>query len=419
MTQADVVVVGGGIVGAAVAYHLARAGVATVVVDDARPGHATRAGAGIVCPVTATVGEPRLVDLAFSAADHYPTLAAWLDEDGAGAGTSQALGGDASGWSLVGMLSTSLAGGGSAVAAGADHVEATSAWARHIAATTGYGHLTDHRPVGAAEARELCPLLPPDLPGAVLLPWGARVDGDRFRAALLDAAERRGARRRPGTVERVEPVGDAARVVVGGEVLAAGCVVVCAGAWSGRLLPAAGGVAASRGEVLHVVADGLDTAGWPLVEIEGTGPYLIPWGGGRVGVGATVEPTTDFDARPSIAGLRWGIDALDRAAPGQLGRFRLVECRVGFRPTSPDGLPLIGPVPGTPQVLLATGHGADGLSWGPYTGRLVAELVTGESPSIDLTPFAPARFADPAPRAPAGRGGTGASPDYAHARRSG
>lgn len=434
MDRPDAVVVGGGILGAAAAYHLAREGVDTVVIDHGHPGHATWAGAGIVCPVTATVGDQRLVDLAFAAAAHYPTLVSWLAadapadgqqpaEDGGaeardtGPGAAAAsLGGDRSGFAMAGMLSLSVAG------SGAGKVAAVAAWAEQIAATTGYAEMAGHLDVGAAGARQRFPALTPDVDAALLVPWAARVDGNRFRHALLGAARHRGARVHAGTVERLEHHRDGVSVVVDGEPLAAGWAVVGAGAWTGQLLAGLEAVTASRGEIMHVVQNGLDTTGWPLVEVEGTGPYLIPWEGGRLAVGATVEPAADLDPRPSVAGVRWATDALGRATGDRLAHAKVAECRVGFRPVSADGLPLIGPAPDAERILLATGHGANGLSWGPYTGSLIADLVTGRPPGIDLAPFSPGRFSGVTAVAGGADHGGGAGqggPAYAHDRARG
>jgi D-amino-acid dehydrogenase len=378
------VVVGGGILGAAAAYHLAREGVTTLVVDARQEGHATWAGAGIVCPVTATVGEPRLVDLAFSAAAHYPVLAEWLAAD---------LGSDGTGFARVGMLSVSVGG------SGARQVAATASWADGMAAHDRYGAMAGARVVPGDEAQRRCPVLAADVDAAVLVEWAGRVDGNRFRDVLLAAAVGRGAVLRPGTVESVAAGREGARVWVDGEVINVGWAVLAAGAWTGRLWPLGGALGATRGEIAHVALAGLSTDGWPLVEVEGSGPYIVPWAGGRLGVGATVVPTGDLDPRPTLSGLRWLTESLARATVG-LEEAKLVECRVGFRPASKDGLPVIGPAVAVDggladRVLLATGHNANGLSWGPYTGQLVAELVTGQAPAIDLSPFAPARFGPP------------------------
>jgi D-amino-acid dehydrogenase len=64
----------------------------------------------------------------------------------------------------------------------------------------------------------------------------------------------------------------------------------------------------------------------------------------------------------------------------------------GWRPMTPDGLPVIGPSPALANVLIAAGHNMLGLSMAPATGRLVAELLTGWPPHIDLKPYAASRF---------------------------
>jgi D-amino-acid dehydrogenase len=78
-------------------------------------------------------------------------------------------------------------------------------------------------------------------------------------------------------------------------------------------------------------------------------------------------------------------------APG-LGNATIAEIRIGLRPFSPDRLPVLGPATGYPNVFLCTGHGPSGLQLGPFSGRLVAGLVLGEAPSIDIAPFLVDRF---------------------------
>ena len=66
--------------------------------------------------------------------------------------------------------------------------------------------------------------------------------------------------------------------------------------------------------------------------------------------------------------------------------------RIGLRPTSTDGLPIMGQLPGLDNAYIATGHGASGLTLGPYSGSAVADLAVGKSIAIDLAPFAATRF---------------------------
>jgi D-amino-acid dehydrogenase len=69
-----------------------------------------------------------------------------------------------------------------------------------------------------------------------------------------------------------------------------------------------------------------------------------------------------------------------------------VKVWMGHRPSTPDGLPCIGPASGCPDVIHAFGHGHVGLTAGAATARLVADLIAGKSPAIDPTPYSPARF---------------------------
>jgi len=102
-----------------------------------------------------------------------------------------------------------------------------------------------------------------------------------------------------------------------------------------------------------------------------------------------------------------------RVSPG-LADATVLETRVGLRPVSDDDLPIVGPVPEADGVVVATGLGANGLLLGPVTGRLVADLVTGAPPPLDLASFAPARLgptgAGRPDRAGTGRGVGGLAP---------
>jgi D-amino-acid dehydrogenase len=117
---------------------------------------------------------------------------------------------------------------------------------------------------------------------------------------------------------------------------------------------------------------------------------MVPWADARVAVGATVEDA-GFASDVTAGGVHEVLRETLRVMPG-LAPARLREVRVGLRPGSVDDLPILGALPGVPGVFVATGHGANGLLLGPVSGALVADLVCGHEPSVDLAPFAPARF---------------------------
>lgn len=158
--------------------------------------------------------------------------------------------------------------------------------------------------------------------------------------------------------------------------MAGDAVVLAAGAWSGQVAEALGvpvPVVPQRGQISHFDLPGVETAGWPVV-LPRSSHYLLAFPGGRVVAGATRESEAGFDHRVTAAGQREVLEQALAVAPG-LGDAGLVETRVGFRPVSPDGLPLLGQV--APGLYLATGFGPAGLTLGPFAGKLVAELVLG------------------------------------------
>ncbi len=80
-----------------------------------------------------------------------------------------------------------------------------------------------------------------------------------------------------------------------------------------------------------------------------------------------------------------------QVAPG-LAPATVAEVRVGLRPFSPDGLPILGRAPGVSNAWLCTGHGPSGIQLGPVSGALIARLIAGEEPGLDLSAFSPARY---------------------------
>jgi glycine oxidase len=123
--------------------------------------------------------------------------------------------------------------------------------------------------------------------------------------------------------------------------------------------------------------------------------YIVPRTSGpqagRAIIGATIEDAGfDKTVHPfDIAHLR----SLGSALLPPLANAPQLEAWAGLRPATPDGLPLLGALQGKPGHFLATGHYRDGILLAPATAHVMAQLVSGESPSLDLTPFSPARTA--------------------------
>jgi glycine/D-amino acid oxidase-like deaminating enzyme len=102
------------------------------------------------------------------------------------------------------------------------------------------------------------------------------------------------------------------------------------------------------------------------------------------------DPATGFDYRTTAAGLAEVLREALEVAPG-LADATVAETRIGFRPMSPDQRPLLGPVPGTDGLVVATGLGASGLTMGPHAGAIAARVALGLPPGADLSPFDPLR----------------------------
>lgn len=367
-----VVVVGAGIVGASAAFHLARRGVEVELIDGDIPGRATLAGAGIVCPWLSQSRDPRYEAFAFAAVRDYPELVAGL----AAAGET---GVD---YALVGGL---------VVAPARDQLEPV---ARRLQSylDRGVTEVGEVRLLDAGGPKALFPCLDPALAG-LYLSGAIRVSGESLRTALLRAAVKAGARPWSGTatLERTGGAGIGARVQ--GELLQADIVVVAAGAWSAGLCRPFSvhlEVEPQRGQILHLKVENASTATWPLIVPVLSEHYLLGFGEGRIVMGATRESGSGFDFRITAGGVAEVLLEGLRIAPG-LKTATLAEVRVGFRPMTRDGLPLLGRPRLNPGLIIATGLGRYGLTVGPYVGRLAAQLAIEETPDFDVACFEPER----------------------------
>jgi D-amino-acid dehydrogenase len=165
-------------------------------------------------------------------------------------------------------------------------------------------------------------------------------------------------------------------------------VIVAAGAWSPALVPEID-VRPQRGQILHLAIDDPSCELWPVVSPL-TRHYLLSFAG-RVVVGATREDDVGFNPVLTAAGQHQVLTSALKVAPG-LADAQVLEWRVGLRPVAARGYPYLGAVPGRDRLFVATGHGATGLTWGPWSGAAVADLALGTISDADqelLAPFAP------------------------------
>jgi D-amino-acid dehydrogenase len=373
----EAIVVGGGLLGVATAYHLVRLGAKVLLVDLGHPGRATDAGAGILSPETSSRDLDAWTRLARRAVDYYPPLTALLEADGAGQ----------TGYARCGLL---------LVAADEDERREFAAARAQILGRrdrTGVSPDDDLREVTPEDARRMFPPLAA-VQGALYSPHAARVDGRLLSRALQVAAERRGLSVTHGSVERlILNHNRVAGVVVDGASVTSPRVAIAGGAWSQAFsdqLAVPISVEPQRGQIIHLRKPRVDTTAWPIA-MGFRGHYMVPWPDGRVAAGATRETGSGFDPRLTAAGVREVLQEALRVAPG-LADWDIHEMRVGLRPLSRDGLPILGPVPSVEGIYLVTGHGPTGLQLGPYCGKVTADLMLGRPTDVDLTPFSVSRF---------------------------
>jgi D-amino-acid dehydrogenase len=361
---ADVVVIGGGLVGASLAYELVTAGASTVLIDRRDPGRATDAGAGILSPETRQDPDPDLFAFGMAAARHYDSLTARLHEDG--------------------EAEVGFAVSGSMLVAERPGDDAVMEDAVRLAVGRSPGLVAEIDPV---EAWRHFPLLGP-LRRALFNPAGRRVDGRVLNAALHRAASRRGLRFLDGMATGIggdRAGGSISEVVTSEGTVPSGAVVIAGGAWSSELDRTLGvdiPVTPLKGQIIHLALPDTDSSDWSIVQPV-LGYYLVPWPDGRVACGGTMEAAEGFDDRPTAGGVHQLLRECLRTAPG-LAAATVVETRVGSRPATPDDRPILGRVPGWTNAFVATGHGAEGLLLGPYSALLVARAILGLDPPGDL-----------------------------------
>ena len=241
------------------------------------------------------------------------------------------------------------------------------------------------------------PGLAPQFTYGVFAPDGRQVQNPyEFAAALAAQLARDGVRFVQGEVAQVVPsscggTGPSTAVQLsGGDILAARSVVIAAGAWSKPL-------AAALGDPVPLDTErGYNTTlPQPNFELRrqlyfnGHGFVVSPLANGAIRVGGAVE-FAGLTAAPNFARAKALLDKAKAFMPG-LSADGGTEW-MGFRPSMPDSLPVIGRARQSPSVVYAFGHGHLGLTQSAGTGRLVADLVAGRPTAIDVAPYRPGRF---------------------------
>jgi glycine oxidase len=343
----DVAVVGAGIAGAAVAWGCARRGARVVVVEREQPAAgASGAAAGMLAPCSEAAGPGPFLDLCRHSLALWPEFAAGLYEE---SGVDCEL-------DTEGLLRVAL-----------DHSE-VPALRERAAVQSRSGVAVEWLDAVAAAATE------PGLAsaaGAALYRDEGHVHSVRAVTALLAAAQRHGAE----LITGAEVVG----VIEGGglrlgdaRTVAAGAVVVCAGAWSGSLAAALGApplpVEPVRGQLL-VVRDLRPAPS--LVLYAGRQGYAVGKRDGLTLIGAT-EERAGFETRPTEAAER-RLRAIGERLLRGFATATAAHAWVGLRPRAPDGLPLLGRL--GDRLFAATGHYRNGVLLAPATAAGMGSVI--------------------------------------------
>jgi hydrogen cyanide synthase HcnC len=411
-THPRLVVVGGGVIGCAVAYYATRQGLDVTLVDTPKRGRATSASAGGLWPIGESVGlgcgvifakamlaagtaginghaparlPDAFLDFALTSNAMHPRLAADLRVDAR-------MDVEFERTSLLFLMYDE-----------GDEAFARGLWGDY----PGQRHLFEWlTPDQLARAE---PALTRRVRGALRFHGDDQINPYRFADALRAGARSRGATIVPHT-EVTGVVRDGSRVV-GVEttrgIIHCDVMVNAAGAWAGQIAAMAGvhvPVSPVRGQIVctETLPRIIDAC------VSTTDCYLAQKKHGEIIIGSTTEEV-GFDVRTTAKAARTLSEGAIRAVP-ELALATVKRVWAGLRPGSPDELPILGPADGVDGYLNACGHFRTGILNAPLTGLLVAELAAGRVPSHPIEPFLLSRFGPAAGPAATALVGSGSAP---------
>ena len=364
----DIIVVGAGVVGCAVAYELARRGASVEIVDERPVGMgATQASAGVLAPYIEAREPGPLLDLTVRSLHLYDEFIARVSAES----------GVAVPYRRTGTLD---------IATSDAELCALQARAELLARRDVPALVMDAAGVHSEE-----PYLGDGVIGGLLIETHGFVAASDLTRALVVAARRHGAQLiEQSRVRRIMRRDGDMVVETDRGSLTGNAAVLAAGSWSGEI--AVDGVAVRvpvrpvRGQLLW-----LGWTGTPLRRVTWSSRcYVVPWEDGTLLVGATVEEA-GFDERTTAAGVRDLLDAVCEIVPhAWTAGFR--GARVGLRPATNDALPAIGPSQAMPNLMYATGHDRNGVLLAPLTAELVADAMLDNRIDPMLAAVSPSRF---------------------------
>jgi glycine oxidase len=375
---ADIVIAGGGVIGTAIAWRAAAAGLDVAVVDPGSGDAASLVAAGMLAPVSESLfGEDALLALNLLAVRRFPQFAAGLEEAA----------GHQVGLRREGTVAVAYDPGDYAALA------RLTAFRRSV----GLGA----EELSGRDCRKLEPFLAPDVHGGFRFAADWSVDNRRYAAALHQAAQTAGARVVPGRVAEVRTRdGRACGVRLTGPAAAGtidcSAVVVAAGSATAGIAGLPGAVRSAvrpvKGQLLRLR---LPASMPPVLShtvratVRGADVYLVPRADGELIVGATSEERGPD--RTVTAGAVHDLLHDARSVLPVISELTLAEACAGLRPGTPDNGPIVGPT-GVAGLLVATGHYRNGILLSPVTADAVLGYLTGQPPAPQWRPFSPQRL---------------------------
>lgn len=267
--------------------------------------------------------------------------------------------------------------------------------------------------VDGDEARRMMPVLSPQIIGASHSPVDAKINPLELVTTYIRAAERCDAKIFTFTpVTGIDTRGEQIEAVVTprGKILT-GVIVDATGVWASELgekigvripiLPLKGELLVTeprppqmRGTLIAasylLSKSNLEKSSAGGKPVRSVGITLVQVDHGNFIVGSTRQ-VAGFDRRSTYAGIREMCRQLAQIAPG-VANLHLIRAYAGLRPITPDGMPVISRAPGLPGFIVAAGHGGDGLILSAITAEMVSQIYSGEMEAAELAPFALSRF---------------------------
>lgn len=362
----DIVIVGAGIIGGALACELARERMQVLLLDRQRPAaEATWAAAGMLAPGAEAEEFPSLTSLSRASLDLYPAFVQAIEEE-------------------TGIRVGLQRNGALLAFFGPDGDRELKKFQTTL---TKLGFAVESMTGEQARHRE--PRLSPEVTAGLWLADEASVDNRTLGRGVIAAAQKRGVALRGGAeVSRLLLDGNrCVGVEAAGEQITAGHVVIAAGSYSGRIETAAqyAPTRPIRGQMVALDAG----AARPFSVLRSAGGYLVPREDGRVLAGSTLE-TAGFDKSLTPSGLQRILNGAVGMIPA-LAATPVLETWAGLRPDTPDHLPILGPTD-IEGLSIATGHYRNGILLAPITARLARQWLLGQKTDIPLDPFSPLRF---------------------------